>query len=198
MVTISTPSPMPETSRQRLRPKASCLQRDHDVGRRIPEKRPGEDRPASEPVGEEAAEDRADEEAGEQRGDEARDAGRAEQARGVGRQHAGLDQARRDVSGEQEVVELEEHAEAEQHDDRSRSCASPAAGRCGPKWRRRSGALLRCRSCFLACVSPRFRDVTPVLARARALLSNAPAYSRTCRSAAAAANGAAAMAKRSI
>ena len=31
-------------------------------------------------------------------------------------QYAGLDQARRDVSGGEEVVELEEHAKAEQHD----------------------------------------------------------------------------------
>ena len=40
-----------------------------------------------------------------------------------GRQHARFDQARRDIGGKQEVVELEEHAKAEQHDhgpDRAR------------------------------------------------------------------------------
>ena len=58
------------------------LKRHHDVGGRIPEQRPGEDRPAAEAVGEKAAEKRADEEAGEKGGDEARDSGRPEQARG--------------------------------------------------------------------------------------------------------------------
>jgi hypothetical protein len=34
------------------------LERDHDVGRRVPEKRPGEDRPAAEAVGEKVAKKR--------------------------------------------------------------------------------------------------------------------------------------------
>ena len=122
------------------------LQRDHDVRRRVPEQRPGEDRPAPEPVGEKAAKNGADEEAGEQGGDEARDPGRAEQAPRLRGQHARLDQARRDIGREQEIVELEEHAEAEQRRRSSRSCASPAAGRCGPKSCPGLAALLRSRS----------------------------------------------------
>ena len=94
------------------------LERDHDVGRRIPEKRPGEDRPTAEAVGEKTAKKRANEEAGEQGGDEARDSGRPEQARSRSGEHARLDQARGDIGRKQEVVELKEHAEAEQHDDR--------------------------------------------------------------------------------
>ena len=93
------------------------LKRHHDVRRRIPEQRPGEDRPAAEAVGEKAAEERANEEAGEQGGDEACDSGRPEQARGRRGEHARLDEARRDIGRKQEVVELEEHAEAEQRDD---------------------------------------------------------------------------------
>ena len=108
------------------------LQRHHDVGRRIPEERPGEDRPPAVAVGEKAAKDRADEEAGEQSGDEARDAGRAKEAAGLGGQDAGFDQARRNIGGEEEVIELEEHAEAEQHDigpDRARRRQPVDAGR---------------------------------------------------------------------
>ena len=93
------------------------LQRHHHVRRRVPEKRPGEDRPAAEAVGEKAAKNRSDEEAGEQGGDEARDSGRAKQSPRLGGQHARLDQARRDIGRKQEVIELEEHAEAQQHDD---------------------------------------------------------------------------------
>ncbi len=110
------------------------LQRHHDVGRRIPEERPGEDRPAPVAVGEKAAKDRADEEAGEQSGDEARDAGRTEEAGGLRRQHARFDQARRDIGGKEQIVELEEHAEAEQHDigpDRARRRQPVDAGRDG-------------------------------------------------------------------
>ena len=93
------------------------LERHHDICGRVPEQRPGEDRPAAEAIGEKAAEKRADEEAGEQGGDEARDARRPEQTLGPGGEQTGLDQARRDIGGKQEVIEFEEHAEAQEHDD---------------------------------------------------------------------------------
>ena len=95
---------------------------------------PGEDRPPPVEVGEEAAQDRADEQAGEQGGDEARDPRRAEQADCLCREHARFDEARRDIGGEQKVVELEEHAEAEQHEigpDRARRRQPVDAGRDG-------------------------------------------------------------------
>ena len=114
MVTISSPSPIPAISRQRLRPKAVGLAGHHDVGGRVGQERPREDRPAPEPVGQPAAQQRADEQAGEQRGDEARDAAGAEQPGRGRREDPGLDEPRGDVAGEQQVVEFEEEAEAEQ------------------------------------------------------------------------------------
>ena len=115
IVTISRPIPTPETKRQKFS-RRRRLERQHDVGRRVPQQRIGEDRPPPEFVGEKTAGDRADEQAGEQCGDEARHPGRAEQARRRWRQDAGLDEAWRDVGRKQEVVELEKEAEAEQHE----------------------------------------------------------------------------------
>ena len=131
-----------------------ALQRHHDVGRRVPEKRPGEDRPPAEPVGEKATKNCPNEEAGEQGGDEARHPRRAEEAGGRGGQQAGLDQTRRDIGRKQEVVELEEHAEAEQHDDRPDRAGWRQPVDAG---RNRSGADPR-RSAVVHVSSPRRRS----------------------------------------
>jgi len=64
-----------------------------------------------------------------------RDARRPEEACGIGGQHARLDEARRDVSGEQQIVQFEEHAEAEQRQhgpDRSRGGQPVDPGRDRP------------------------------------------------------------------
>jgi hypothetical protein len=100
-----------------VQPAGRVLERHHDVGGRVPQQRPREDRTASEAIGEKAACDRADEQAREQRRDEARDARGAEQPVRGRRQDAALHEARRDVAAVQQIVEFEEEAEAQQHDE---------------------------------------------------------------------------------
>jgi hypothetical protein len=84
---------------------------------RIPEQRKGEDRPATETVGEVAEDDGAEEQSGELRGDEAREASHAEQRLGRRRKDAAFEQAERDISGQEEVVEFGEAAERQQNNE---------------------------------------------------------------------------------
>ena len=67
---------------------------------------------ASETVGEKPAADGADEKPGKQRRQESRYAGHPEQAGRGRRQNTALDDSWRDVAGIQQVVQLEEKAEA--------------------------------------------------------------------------------------
>ncbi len=86
------------------------------------------------PVGEPAADQGADEQPREQGRHEARHAAGAEQPGRGRREDPGLHEARGDVAGEQQVVELEEEAEAEQrHEapDRPRRRQAVEAGQDG-------------------------------------------------------------------
>ena len=86
----------------------------HHRGRAIAEQREGEDGAAAEFVGEEAEEERADEQSGKGRGDKGADPGKAEKSLRCGCQQAAAVEARRDVAGEEEVVDLEPAAERQQ------------------------------------------------------------------------------------
>jgi hypothetical protein len=84
-----------------------------------------------------AEEDRADEQAGEQREHEGADPGDAkrpedvENAQRFGREIAGLDEARGDVGGQEQIVELETAAQRDQRHQPPDVPASSAAGRAG-------------------------------------------------------------------
>ena len=97
-----------------IEPEGIGLERHDDARHRVPQQREREDRAPAEAIGGKAEQQRAEEETGEERRDEARDAAGAEQPRRGRRQDTLRHKARRDVAGEQEIVELEEAAEREQ------------------------------------------------------------------------------------
>ncbi|KAH0431895.1 hypothetical protein KCU90_g5619, partial [Aureobasidium melanogenum] len=105
----------PRDEAPEVQPKRRVLERHDDVGRGVPEQRPGEDRAPPETVGEKTACRRANEQAGKQRRDETRHAARAEQTVRRRGQNAATHETRRDVAGEHQVIQLEEKPEAQQH-----------------------------------------------------------------------------------
>ncbi len=139
----------------------------HDHGcRGIAEQRIGEDRAAAKTVGEEAEEEGADEQAGKGRGDEGADAGEAEEGRCRRREQSAAAQTRRDVAGQEQIVDLETAAEREQDDE------PPDIGR--PRHRLEpSRDLVRsgwCSAELKACVdADNAHDVLPVARRSRAV-----------------------------
>ena len=75
MVTSSTPTPMPEMKRHRLRPKTCVLERHDDARGGVPKQRVSEDGAAAEAVGDETDQRGSDEESREHGGHKTRDAG---------------------------------------------------------------------------------------------------------------------------
>ncbi len=131
MVMSSTPMPMPETKRHKLRPCAVSWNAITVFAAMYQQQRPGEDRSSAKTVGEKAARDRADEQPGEERRNEARDAGRAEEPRRRGRENAAFNETGRDVAREEKIVQLEKESETEQQNqlpDRARRGKSVEAG----------------------------------------------------------------------
>ncbi len=165
-----------------IEPCGAVLKGHHYIGHGVPQQRIREDRAASEAIGEKATRNRADEKPRKKRGDKTRHTRRAEQAvRGRGQQPA-LDESWRDVAGVQQIIELEEKAEAQQHDElpdgaRGRqtveSCGNAArvnldglsVGRTSSAARPRDGACLfrDCHTVSLRCEA----GLVPALADAR-------------------------------
>jgi len=87
------------------------LERHDDASHGVPEQRVSKDGAAAEAVGDKADQRGSDEEPGEHGGDETRDAGSR-------RKNAGVNQARSNVAGEEDIVELEEAAEGDESNAR--------------------------------------------------------------------------------
>lgn len=90
----------------------------HDHRRRaVAEQRTSEDRAAAKTVGEEAEEEGADEQAGEGCSDEGADAGEAEEGRCRRGEQSAAAEPRRDIAGQEQIVDLETAAEREQDNE---------------------------------------------------------------------------------
>ena len=119
----------------------------HDHRRRaIGEQRPGEDRAAAEPVGEEAEEERSDEQSGKRRRNERADAGEAEERVAWWRSKLAAGQPRRDIAGQEQVVDLETAAKRQQDHEPPEITRRPAGFRAAARFR--SGRRTRPRNRF--------------------------------------------------